>query len=87
MNNINSISILNQNIFVYLAKYTYTIYIVHALIIVSFKDLFLVTHKELINLHPLLCCLLIFVVVLSLSVAIYHFIEEPIVKYLKKKFL
>lgn len=76
--------LLNQNIFAYLSKYTYSIYIVHCYIIYVLQKFFFATHKNFVEIHPFVNLAIALYLVIFFGVLMYHLVEKPASKYLKK---
>lgn len=76
--------LLNQDIFPYLAKYTYSIYMVHCFVIFNLNNFLWSKHEYFVINHPRLNIVLAYILCISLGVLVYHLIEKPASKYLKE---
>lgn len=75
---------LNLNIFSFLAKYTYSIYMVHCFIIFNLHNSLWSKHKHFLFTHPMLNIVMTYILIIVFGVLVYHFIEKPAAKYLKE---
>ena len=79
--------ILNLNIWVFLSKYTYSLYMTHIIMLNTLRGSFWKTHSEWIYAHPVQNVIYTLIGVFILGVFTYHFVEKPSTAYLKKKFI
>ena len=79
--------LLNNDINVFLGKYTYSIYLTHSVVRGLFKGTFWKYHPEFVFMHPLLNIVITLLTVLILGIITYHFVEKPASKYLQEKYL
>lgn len=79
--------ILENNLWTVFSKYTYSIYMIHIVIIDFLKGSVWKSSKELIFLHPYLNIFFSFLAIFIAGVMIYHLIEKPCYNYLKRKSL
>lgn len=79
--------LLNNDINVFLGKYTYSIYLTHSVVRELFKGTFWKYHPEFVFMHPLLNIVITLLTVLILGIITYHFVEKPASKYLQEKYL
>ena len=79
--------LLENNISVFLGRYSYSIFVVHFIITTSAAHKILpVFQKAYVTLHPYLVLVLIYVAIIFLAVIAHHFIEKPGAKFLSKIF-
>ena len=76
---------LNRNIFVNLAQYTYSIYLSHGLVILILWSTLWKTHNHLVHQYPVLNFVLTLVLILITGVILHYSVENPATKYLKEK--
>ena len=76
---------LNRNIFVNLAQYTYSIYLSHGLVILILWSTLWKTHNHLVHQYPVLNFVLTLVLILIIGVILHYSVENPATKYLKEK--
>lgn len=74
--------LLENNIFPYLAKYTYSIFMVHVLIYHILAGSIWKYHPELVFQYPVLNIICTIFIILISGILIYHFIEKLFIKYL-----
>ena len=77
--------ILNKDIFMKLAKYTYSLFIMHYLIIKGIKGSLWKHNEIFVYTHPYWNIILTLSIVLIIGILTYHLIEKPATKYLKEK--
>ena len=75
---------LNKDIFTYISKYTYSIFIAHGLVLFHLQNEFWKTHTYFLTTHLILNILLAFFASIICGVLMYHFIEKPTAKYLNE---
>jgi peptidoglycan/LPS O-acetylase OafA/YrhL len=80
-------SMANSDVWVFLGKYQYSLFVIHYVVIKLFGYGLWKNIPEFVFTHPQLPILIMFVTVLVLGVLTYHFIEEPCSRLLKHKFL
>ncbi len=73
------------DISVFFAKYTYSIYMVHAIVLYTAAGSVWKYHKDIVFLHPYLNFCVTMLVMLGLGVVMYHFVEEPCMNYFKNR--
>lgn len=73
------------DIFTNLAKYTYSIYMLHILVRSILVKNYWINKPTFIYQHPVLHIILIFTVVIAGGILIYHFVEKPCINYFKNK--
>ena len=78
---------LDKDIWVFLGKYQYSLYVIHYVIIRIFGLSLWKNQSEFVHIHPILPVIIMLFVILASGVLTYHFIESPSAKYLKNKFL
>ena len=78
---------LDKDIWVFLGKYQYSLYVIHYVIIRIFGLSLWKNQSEFVHIHPILPVIIMLFVILTGGVLTYHFIESPSAKYLKNKFL
>lgn len=78
---------LNRDIFVNLSKYTYSLFIMHYIIIRGIYGYISKNYPNIIYTHPILNMLFTLTIVFVVGILTYHFIELPSAKYLKNKFI
>ena len=76
--------LLNNDLWVNLSKYTYSIYMTHMLIFNTFKGSLWKYNPEWVYVHPILNVSIVLTLVLILGIFTYHCIEKPCAKYLKE---
>lgn len=77
--------ILNINIFVKLAKYTYSIYLSHGLVILILWSTLWKSHNNLVHQYPVLNFILTLLLIFIVGIVLYYLVEKPATKYLKEK--
>ena len=77
---------LDKNIFVSLGKYTYSIYMLHLLILGLNKNLIWAKHLCWVHIHPVINLVILLTSMLLAGVLTYHFVEKPAAEYMNKKF-
>ena len=77
--------LFNRDIFPFLAKYVYSIFITHKIIIATVQINIMKTRPELIWQHPVSSLILIFAVIIVVGILTYHLVEKPCVDYMKRK--
>lgn len=77
--------ILNKDIFVSLAKYTYSIYMTHVVIISILISSLWKNFPNFIYEHSVLNFILAWIIIIVFGIFTYHFVEKPCAKYLKEK--
>ena len=80
-------NILENDFWVKLGKYQYSIYVVHYVIIKIFGFALWKQHPEFVVSHPIIPIITMLITIILIGVFTYHFIEEPCARYLKKKLL
>lgn len=70
-----------------LSKYTFSIYIFHGLILDTIKLVFWKNNVAFVIAHPLINIVAVLLIMFTVGVLVYHFVEIPLTKYLKEKFL
>ena len=78
--------ILDNNICPNLAKYSYSLYMIHYPIFWYLRKTIWELHPELIYAHPILNIILTLLLVITAGVLTYHFVEKPAVNYLTNKY-
>ena len=76
--------ILDNNIPVFLASFTYSIYMTHRFVMNVIKGSFWKYNPEIIYSHPIINILITIVIVLIFGVLTYYFIEKPCARFLHK---
>ncbi len=76
--------LLERDIFNVIGKYSYSIFMVHCLILHVFKYGFWINHTSWVHSHPIVNLVLILSVIIISGVLTYHLVEKPAVIYLKK---
>ena len=79
-------TVLNNNIWLNLSKYTYSLYMTHLILFNILRGSFWKYHPEWVYAHPVLNIELALTLALLLGVFTYHFVEVPCARYLKEKF-
>ena len=74
---------LDKDIWVFLGKYQYSLYVIHYVIIRIFGLSLWKNQSEFVHIHPILPVIIMLFVILTGGVLTYHFIESPSAKYLK----
>lgn len=69
-----------------LSKYSFAIYIFHNLILGITKRVFWNLHPNFVIAHPIINITAVFASIFVIGILVYHFVEIPLTKYLKKKF-
>ncbi len=77
---------LSKDIWVNLAKYTYSLYMMHIFVYDLLKNTIWTYHKDFVYAHPVVNILIALSGALILGVATYHFVEVPAAQWLKQKF-
>lgn len=77
----------DKNIWVFLGKYQYSLYVIHYVIIRIFGLTLWKTHPEFVHTHPILPIILSFIAILLIGILTYYMVELPCSKYLKDKLL
>lgn len=75
---------LNKDVFVNLSKYTYSIYMLHCYIIYMLRNYFWNIHKHFLEIHPIVNISIAVFLSIFFGVIMYHLVERPASKYLKK---
>ena len=78
--------ILNNDIWVQIGKYTFSLYMTHSMVIRIFKYALWKTTHDFFAIHPILNIAIVLISVLLFGIFTYHFIEIPAKKYLTTKF-
>ncbi len=78
--------LLDKDIFVFLGRYTYSIYMMHILILSLATILVWDKHSCWVHVHPVLNLVFTLFSILAAGVLTYHFVEKPAAEYLNKKF-
>ena len=78
--------LLDKDIFVFLGRYTYSIYMMHILILSLATILVWDKHFCWVHVHPVLNLVFTLFSILAAGVLTYHFVEKPAATYLNKKF-
>lgn len=78
---------LDKNIWVFLGKYQYSLYVIHYVIIRIFGLSLWKNNPEFVHTHPIMPVILMLSVIILGGVLTYHIVETPSAKYLKNKFL
>ena len=71
----------------FFAKYSYGMYMIHLLVFNVMKKTFWQTHSEFVYSYPLLNLLFTLGLVFVAGVLVYHFVENPCTRFLKRYFL
>ena len=74
---------LNHEVWVILASYAYSLYMVHLPVIEILKGAIWKKHPELIYQYPFLSLLITFILILLLTVFAHKRVEIPVTKWLK----
>ena len=74
---------LDKNIFVRLGKYTYSIFVTHFIVVNFLCRLY---WKYFWNISALYVYPIIFIICILFGIITYHIIENPVIRYLNKKF-
>ncbi len=78
--------LLDKDIIPKLSRYTYSIYMTHAHIIMIILTNTLWQNTDIIVRHPILNIILLFSAAILFGILTYHLIEEPCTKWLKNKY-
>lgn len=78
---------LNSNLFIIIGKYAYTIFVMHFLIFNFLNKALWIPHKHFVYAHPYLNIFIAIFSVFIISIVIYHFLENPIRKFLNKRLI
>lgn len=78
---------LDKDIFVQLSKYTYSIYMTHQIVFKILSPVFWTHNMKFVTHHPVMNFSLTMFIVLAVGVLVYHLVEYPCARYLKKKFI
>lgn len=78
--------ILNKDIFVSLAKYTYSIYMTHMVVIHIILNSLWKNFPNFVYEHSVLNFIFLWILIIFFGVFTYHFVEKPCAKYLREKF-
>lgn len=77
----------DNDIWVRLGKYQYSIYVVHYVIIRIFGLALWKQHPDFVVSHPVIPIIVMLLTIILIGVFTYHFVEEPCARYLTNKFL
>lgn len=75
----------DKDIWVFLGKYQYSMYVVHYVIIKIFGLALWKNCPDFVNSYPIMPIIIMLATILIFTVFTYHFVEEPCAKYLKQK--
>lgn len=74
---------LNKDIFVFLAKYTYSFYMSHMLILLVLSETLWKAFPDFVVNHIVLNLIVTFLIIILFGVFTYHFVEKPCAEYKK----
>lgn len=77
--------ILNKDIWLKLSRYTYSIYMTHAVVLKAFQHAVFKNNSEWVLAHQIENVLLYLIISLLVGVFTYHFIEAPCTRYFSQK--
>lgn len=77
--------LLNNNIWVFAAKYSYSIFVTHTLIYKLFSYYFWANYSDTVHKYIWLPVLSNLLLVILLGILMYHLVEQPVINYFKKK--
>ena len=77
--------LLNNDFSVILGRYSYSIFIMHTIVLDLFKVYLWQQHKNFIIAYPVLNLILPVVASILLGIVTYHLVEKPAAEFLKKK--
>ena len=77
-------NLFDKDIFVYLGKFQYSIYVVHFIILKILNLGFWKYHANFVVTNPFLVIMVNLIIVCIFGILTYHFVEAPCVRYLKK---
>lgn len=77
----------DNDIWVRLGKYQYSIYVVHYVIIRVLGLALWKQHPDFVVSHPVIPIIVMLLTIILIGVFTYHFVEEPCARYLTNKFL
>ena len=79
--------LLDNNLSVILGRYSYSIYITHSFVLNMLRTFFWKKYINIIIVHPLLNVVMTMLLVLILSILVYHLVEKPSAEYLRRKWI
>ena len=79
--------ILDNDLWVKLGKYQYSIYVVHFVIIRILGLALWKKHPEFVASHPILPVVIMLAIILAVGIFAYHVVELPCAKYLKDRLI
>jgi peptidoglycan/LPS O-acetylase OafA/YrhL len=77
--------ITDCNLSVAIAKYAYSIFIMHLLVFQTLKGTLWKYHSDFVHAYPILNIFIPLTLAIAAGVWTYHFIEVPAARYLKNK--
>lgn len=79
--------LLENNFSVFLGRYSYAIFMTHFLICDIWKSVICKSRYDWIIAHPELNLIIFYIAIISFGVFTYHFVEIPVAKFLKRKYI
>lgn len=77
--------LFNQNFSVFLGKYSYSIFIIHPVVLNLFREYVWKTHPEFVINYPVINLFVPLILAVLTGITVYHLVEKPAFDYLKSK--
>ena len=75
--------LFDNNLSVFIGKYTYSIFLIHYLIKDLWKQYICNNHTHFVYMHPIMNLVMLYIITILMGIFLYHFVEKPFAKYLK----
>jgi len=77
--------LFNQNLSVFLGKYSYSIFIIHPVVLNLFREYIWKIHPNFVISYPIINLFVPLVCSVLAGIVVYHLVEKPAYNYLKSK--